>query len=223
MFLICNDADAYRPYTSTTSEAQARIPVGMAVFTGGNADAPTANAWSRGCKTGSIFSGHSGSLNNSGSATNTMGSDTPIGFWSCPTSDQMQPSRSHIIQKFGLTDTGGGGGNLVSSSGNTNVFQHPSWDSDTSTAFHEPDGQFYFKAEASTWTDPQYHVTQQTATGTVPGNMKDYLHRSGSLILEKGDLIVCGIQHHHDGTQDSGGNDWYMANLQIIIKTEEVD
>ena len=50
--------------------------------------------------------------------------------------------------------------------------------------------------------------------------MKDYLHRSGSLILQKGDLILCGIQHHHDGNEDSGGNDWNFQNLQIInIKT----
>ena len=216
MFLICNEADAWRPRATTTSEAQARIPVGWAVFCGGNADSATKNAWSRGCKTGSTFSG------TGGSATNTMGSATGVGLWSIPSTDYFAPSRSHQIHRFGLTDSSAGAGTLTARSAtHPNAYRHPSWNSSDSV-YHEPDGQFYFKADASTWSNPKYHVGTQVATGNATANAKDYLHRSGDLILEKGDSIFVGFQHHHDGTESSSSNDWLFHQLSVHIKTEEV-
>ena len=202
-FVVGNAGETYKPYTVTTYEGmQTDIGVGAVILSGGNADSKTPNAYGPACKTASTFSG-------SGTATNTMNDNTTgVGLLSVPHYDFNHDGSTStpVGMRFGLNGDDSYDGSTVlvaNSSPHTNSYKHESYDTGS---YDEYDGQYYFLKEASTWTDPQYHVP------SGGDHLTNFFHRTGDFTLKKGDNLYFFMCHYHDNS------DYNASDAKIYMK-----
>ena len=201
-FMVANAGETYKPFTTATFEGiQSDIGVGAVILSGGNADSKTPNAYGKACKTASTFSG-------SGTATNTMNDNTTgVGLLSVPHNDFSHDGSTSTPcgMRFGLNGDDSYDGSTVlvaNSSPHTNSYKHESYDTGN---YDEYDGQYYFLKEASTWTDPQYHVPDNA-------HQQNFFHRTGDFTLKKGDNLYFFMCHYHDNS------DYNASDAKIYMK-----